>query len=452
MYRSIYSKRKVNNTTHKCCSNDCNEKCNEYTVCPKNVCCDGPTGPTGPTGDQGLQGQQGPQGEQGPQGTVGLRGPAGPTGSTGPTGPTGVTGSTGTTGPTGTCNDVFCIPECDEVTVIHGCISVGPTGFSPNCSSSDKFCVEGTTGGMTGEDRIAFKKFFKCAPCVFATSDEPASIVEVNYRHVVLHGGDELMNFMAIGCCCKVEAYVIDAAEQNTIHQLNPANSELVDTFEYTLLDLDDNEITSYGLAMAKDPTDESIYAIVATVPEPDPTQEQVYLVKFTNFPTEAKVVDELGDIYTSMAFTDAGELFAVTGDVPTTGGNTATATSPHDLHRVDKVNGQTTLRGNNIDDSVNNHIIAFNPKDSLLYHINGTVFETLDDYTDANNTVTVGALAALTLDEYTGLNFMKEDEFFAYRNQTGLYAINEATSEETNIGPVLAAQNVRGLTVCILN
>lgn len=406
-------------------------------------------GPTGPTGLRGMTGPTGTTGTTGPTGTTGTTGPTGPTGTTGPTGPTGETGSTGSTGstgPTGPAGDsAFSINGCNQIRVIHG--NVGPTGV-PGPNSSSEFSAS-VTGVAPTEYTVTFSFFFNGPPVVLASSNDPATVVNVTYNQALLYGGDQFMNFMAIGCRMDMDAYVIARFLPNTLFRLNPATGQVVETIVFNLLN-GVTPVSGGGQALALDPISGYLYAVVSLGMPADPAPISSYaLIRIDLATNDANVVYGLGDRFSSITFDSSGQLWGVLGNAAADIGSPDLGRG--DLYQIDKNTGITTKIAD-LSEGVGNafHVIGYNPDDGLIYHIYGnTPFSTLETWDPANPVnppVYVADVNAETA--WAGMTYNMFGDFLATDISIGFHTIS-STGTLTYLGPPLA-DVARGLALII--
>lgn len=142
-------------------------------------------------------------------------------------------------------------------------------------------------------------------------------------------------------------------------HTLNPNTGATSSTTEMTLA----GQTVRGCNGMAKHPQTNVCYVMLNITPDPDdgPIPPRV-LATIDQDTGVATAIGGADQTFASIAFTDDGTLYGVTGD----GGGT-----PETLFRIDITNGNTTLiapLGNGDDGEV----IAFNPQDGLMYHGSG--------------------------------------------------------------------------------
>lgn len=376
------------------------------------------------------------EGPCGPQGEPGCTGPQGTQGQPGPIGPT---------GPAGTGGSCFMIPGCDEVKCIQG--SIGPTGVAgPN--SSDMFCATVVPGGIyPTEYNVMFKCFFDGPPVVLASSDEPATVDDVSYRHTVLSGGPEFMNFVAIGCVCPVDAYVISRSYPNTLLKINAATGELIEKISFILMD-NGSAFASFGHALAADPTTKEIYAVVSIGSHVGPPPFSSFkLIKIDVATKTAKVVYGLGDRFSSITFDSTGQLWGVVGNAAADQGSPDFGRG--DLYKIDKNTGVTTKIAD-LSEGLGQafHVIGFNPDDNLLYHIYGNdTVSTLESWDPANPLNLPVFIADVDdISQWSGLAYNKDGEFLANNISLGFHALS-TSGVATNLGGPLASPT-RGLAL----
>lgn len=409
----------------------CNNKCNSDKCVNKcNKCCVGPTGPTGATGPTGQQGPQGPQGPQGDPGPTGPRGFQGPIGETGPQGP-----------------PCTFIPECEETLIIHG--GIGATGeILPN--SSDKFTAE-VTGSNPTEYNIDFTELFQGVPVLLVTSDDPAVIQSVTFRDAVVEGGDDRMNFMAIGCKDNSRAWTIDRTISNTIREVSLATGDF--TGSTIAISSGGGVGTVYGVAMAYDAFCNYIYAIVVTTTG-TPALSDYRLIRFNNNNGDfengiAEVIYALGDRFESITFSPNGTLYGVIAFNGADQGGPDLAGG--DLYTINKDTGVTTKIADLSEGTATSLHVIGHDDGNLIYHLfNDTgasaELETFDTTTPAVAPVSV----ANTTDNapFSGTALLQGVEFFTVAVNDGSYSVlTDATSSVIGSGFTIN-RNVRGVAI----
>jgi len=416
----------------KCCNTNCKSKgpikCGQKNGC-KKCCCVGPTGCQGEDGPTGIQGQQGVQGIQGIPGEPG------------PTGPQGFQGPPGVTGPKGP--PCTFIPECEETLIIHG--GVGATGeILPN--SSDKFTadVDGT------EYTINFTELFNGPPVLLVTSDDPAFIQSVTFRDAIIQGGDDRMNFMAIGCKENSRAWVIDNQIANTIREVDLGSGD----FTGTTINI--NGVgTVYGTALAHDQQTDYVYAVVKENVGASPNDFTEYkLIRFNNgngnfLAGIAEHIYYIGDRFSSITFASSGTLYGVVGSDGVDQGGPDLAGG--DLYIINTSTGVTTKIAD-LSEGVTGsiHVIGSDQSTNIIYHLyNDTVstvaMESFDTSTPAVAPVAIGAVTDVAT--YSGMAFYQNNELFTVAVSDGSYSIlTDATS--SSIGSFTTPQNVRGMAI----
>ncbi len=118
------------------------------------------------------------------------------------------------------------------------------------------------------------------------------------------------------------------------------------------------SQIVSQGIALAYDVTTNTLFGVVSF-----PGSMARELVSIDPVTGAAVWIGDLGDRFAALTFDLAGQMYGVTGD----GG-----TVPETLYRIDKTTAATTLAlalGN----GTNGEVIAFQPKDGLIYHVSGS-------------------------------------------------------------------------------
>jgi len=411
--------------------NSCYDTCSCSKCCNKS--CVGPTGKdgnTGPTGSTGPIGARGPQGEQGP---------------TGPTGPQGLQGEDGPTGATG--DSCFRIPECEKPCILHG--SIGPTG-EILANSSEGWTVEVQAGPTGTEYNIIFEKFFDGPPVVIASSNEPATLFNTTYRDALLVGGDSLMNFIAIGCPCDFEVWSIEHNISNTLRKIDAPTGDIIDTVNFVVYENASNIGSVYGHALAADPTNNDLYAVVTPTSGVAPIDDY-RLIKFRDSTyAEADVIYKLGDKFEGLTFDSSGQLWGVVG---VGAGDTGSPDFGRgDLYQINKATGVTTkiadLSEGASGSTGPSHAIGYNDDDGLIYHIyhntiNDAQLETWDPNNPGNAPVNIGAINEDN--NWWGLVYNKNDEFLALRSTDGLYALDIlANTDQIDTIP----NNLRGLAI----
>lgn len=421
---------------NKKCYTVCNRysKNSCYDACSCNKCCNklciGPTGPQGPTGPTGPIGLQGPQGEDGP---------------TGPTGPQGFQGERGPTGPTG--RSCFQIPECEKPCILHGGFEASGN-ILPNSSSGWYGDVQ---AGPTGtEYTITFNKFFDGPPIVIASSNDVTGLFNTSYRDTVIVGGDQYVNFIAIGCPCEFDLWSIESNIANTLRKINAPTAEIVDTVVFTVFENAVDIGNVYGHALAADPGNNDLYAIVTPTSGVAPIDDY-RLIKFRDQTfTEADVIYQLGDKFESLTFDTSGQLWSVVG---VGAGDTGSPDFGRgDLYQINKATGVTTKIADLSEGLAGStgppHVIGYNSDDNLIYHIyhnavNDAQLETWDPANPTNAPVNIGAIPQD--DDWAGLVYNKDGDFLALRSSDALFAM-DTLGNTSNIEDI--SNDLKGLAI----
>ncbi len=121
---------------------------------------------------------------------------------------------------------------------------------------------------------------------------------------------------------------------------------------------------SSNGLAV--NPQTNEMYAAVKLMSQGGPGRN---LIRINPLTGDAVNIGNMGEPVASLAFTDTGVLYAVTGDCA--GGGCGGAATPETLFTVNTANASLTLvlpLGNGNDGEA----IAFNPDDGFMYHMSG--------------------------------------------------------------------------------
>lgn len=363
---------------------------NNCKSCKKKCICAGPTGDFGPTGFQGPVGSQGLQGNDGP---------------TGPRGIIGIQGEQGSTGPRG--DPCFMIPDCEEPCILLG--NVGSTGvIGPN--SSDGITASVQAGPTGTEYTITYGKFFDSAPILNVSSNAQTTIFNSTYRDAVIVGGDNYVNFFAVGCECPIILFGLDTGNTNQTRQIYPVSG----------LSDPPNAVSgydpSYGRAFTFDPTSGSIYAVVTESNLLNAPLDEYVLVRFTNLNT-ASVIYQLGDNFNSLTVDNTGQLWGVISGYGGDQGDFVTDHSRGDLYKIDKTNGVTTKIADLTQGLATfNHLIAFNPDDNLIYHMyiaagNQIAFESWDPSNPTNPPVFISS-QFFSCTNITAIVYFKDGDF----------------------------------------
>ena len=363
-------------------------------------------------------------------------GPPGPQGPPGPTGPNGPVGAPGPVGPTGSNGpQAFSIPGCPNPLMIQG--SVDSSGLiGPNSSNSFTVGVTGIPGGY--QYNVSFDTFFGGAPVVLASSNGSSLVYSQTYREVQLQGGT-YMNFLVMGCPIEADVLMLSRGTANSMYDVNAYNGSLNAGITYGV----SGYTNSYGVALAVDPTNNSLFSVVAVNNSGSP--ENIADLRLVHFPAggaTGSVVYQLGDRFSSLTVNSSGQLWGVLGNFA--------VYQAGSLYTIDKTNGVVAEYSELSTGAAGSvHVIGANYDNGLIYHIydDGTTsfLESYNPATQATPPVLIGALGPKS--DWSGMSYFNFGDFLAYNNNSGYYSIN-ISGVVTSLGSTLSDPNVRGLAV----